>query len=176
MLSARLRRSDETQPAPLPEDELKKRFAASQRLSMAFGEIVAILMHSQSHKHLSLADLEWAVAPAVVTGQFSLAEAQSKTNGMVAPVAVVMWALVSDDLDQRLSAAHDRPARMSLQEWRSGPHLWVMEAVGEPRVVGSMLERLVNNEWKGQVAKIRSRNAEGQPVVATLQPRPAPAA
>lgn len=160
----------------LPEEELKKRFAVSQRLSMAFGEIVSILMRSQTHKHLSLADLEWAVAPAVVTGQFSLAEAQSKANGMVAPVAVVMWAFVSDEVDQRLSAAPDKPVRLSLAEWRSGNHLWVMEAIGEPRVVGSMLERLVQNEWKGHSAKIRSRNAEGQPVVATLQPKPAPAA
>ena len=133
-------------------------------------------MRAPTHKHLSLADLEWAVAPAVVTGQFSLAEAQSKTNGMVAPVAVVMWALVSDDLDQRLTAAPDSTVRLSLPEWRSGKNLWVMEAIGEPRVVGQILDRLVHNEWNGQLPKMRSRDQEGKPIVAYLRPKPVPAA
>ncbi len=168
--------TDASQPEPLPEDELKKRFAAWQRLSMAFGQIVSVLMRSPAHKHLSLADLEWAVAPAVVTGQFSLAEAQSKTNGIVAPVAVVMWGLLSDDIDQRFTAAPDAPVRLSLPEWRSGKNLWIMEAIGEQRFVGQLLDRLVHNEWKGQLPKMRSRDAEGKPIVAILRPKPEAAA
>lgn len=169
--------TDATGAAPqapeMSQEEMKKRLALSQRLSMAFGEIVTVLMRSQGHKHLSLADLEWAAAPAVITGQFSLAEAQSKTNGMVAPVAVVMWATVNDELDQRLMAGLDHPVRLAMQDWRSGPHLWVMDAVGDPRVIGSMFERLVQNEWKGQSAKMRTRNPEGKPVIATIAPKPA---
>ncbi len=160
-------------PAAISQEELQKRLALSQRLSMAFGQIVTVLMRSQGHKHLSLADLEWAVAPAVITGQFSLAEAQSKTNGMVAPVAVVTWASVNDDIDRRLVASIDQPVRLGLQEWRSGPHLWVMDAVGDPRVIGSIFERLVQNEWKGQSARMRTRNPEGKPVIATIAPKTA---
>lgn len=152
----------------ISQEEMKKRLALSQRLSMAFGEIVTVLMRSQGHKHLSLADLEWAVAPAVITGQFSLAEAQSKSNGMVAPVAVVTWASVNEDIDQRLMAGIDHPVRLAVQDWRSGPILWVMDAIGDPRVIGSIFERLVQNEWKGQPAKMRTRNPEGKPVIATI--------
>jgi hemolysin-activating ACP:hemolysin acyltransferase len=171
--------ADGTTPAQqLSPEELQKRMAISQRLSMAFGQIVNVLMRSPTHKHLSLADLEWAAAPAIVTGQFALAEAQSKANGMVAPVAAIMWAFVSDEVDARISASPEAPVRLTIPEWRSGQHLWVMEAVGDPRVVGSMIDRLLRNEWTGRSAKTRTRTPEGKPVIALLQAKPpeAPAA
>jgi hemolysin-activating ACP:hemolysin acyltransferase len=157
---------------PLSEEELQKRLAISQRLSTAFGQVVNIMMRSPAHKHLSLADLEWAAVPAVATGQFVLAEAQSKSNGIVAPVAVVMWASVSDDVDRRLASTPEMILRLSLPEWRSGPNLWVMDAIGEPRVIGTLIDRLINAEWKGRSAKMRTRSPEGKAVIATLEAKP----
>jgi hypothetical protein len=74
----------------LSEEKRRANAAASKRLSAAFGEIVSILMRSPKHRATSLSDLEWLVVPPVVMGQFCLAEARSKTNGLITPVGVVL--------------------------------------------------------------------------------------
>ena len=64
--------------------------ALNLRLSATFGQIVSVLMRTPQHRYAFLSDLEWLVLPAVATGQFSLAEAQDKTSGLSAPVAVAV--------------------------------------------------------------------------------------
>ena len=76
--------------APEMTDEARKNAAAlSKAVMAAFGQIITVLMRTQEHKAKTLADLEWFVLPAVGSGQFAVAEAHSKTNGILSPVGVV---------------------------------------------------------------------------------------
>lgn len=159
--------------APLDPEEAKRRAAFSRQISASFGEIVSVLMRSPSHKFHSLSDLEWLVIPAVVTGQFRVAEAASKENGFTAPVAVVLWASVSAEVDQRLAQSLEQPMRLKPNEWRSGNIVWLVEAVGDNRAVMAVLQRLKQHELKDQMVRMRIRGKDGKPAIGRLELQPA---
>ncbi len=152
----------------LSPDQLRKAAEASKRLSAAFGEIVSIFMRTPAYAKVPLGELEHIVVPAVATGQFTLAEGQSKANGMVQPVGVILWARVTDELDRRMSADPAQPLRLAANEWASGERVWVMEAVGDPRVIDAMLKKMAETAWAGRSVKFRTRNKDGQPIIATM--------
>lgn len=159
-----------TAAGELPADELRRRLETGKRLAGAFGEIVSIMMRTEGHRLCHLAELEWMVLPALATGQFSIAEAQSRTNGISAPIAAVLWASVSPEVDQRLSSNLLRPMPLKPEDWRSGDILWIVEAVGEPRALETMLKAIGEREWKGRPVKVRGLDDFGRPVVKTLPP------
>ena len=99
-------------------------------------------MRSNSYKHFSLSDLDWLVIPAVLTQQFVLAEARKGEQGIPAPVGVALWASVSPEVDQKLSANTTGPLRLRPDEWKSGDILWLIDAVGPPQVIDGLIENL----------------------------------
>lgn len=156
----------------LSADELDRRRQMSRQISATFGEIVSLLMRQGSTKHQTLADLEWLVLPALAANQFSVAEAQSKAQGFMTPIALVLWARVSPEVDQRLGGDLDRPIRLTPAEWTSGDRLWLVEAIGEPRTLQNILQRLAKTRWQGQLVKFRSRDKTGRVVVHQLTSTP----
>lgn len=157
------------QAAPLTPEQRKDAAMASKLLMAGFGEIVSVLVRAQDYRARPIAALEEIAIPAVLTGQFSLAQAQSSVNGMVAPVGVVFWARVSADIDQRLTQTIEtEPVRLQLPEWRSGQIVWIVDAVGEQKVIEAMLSRLLETEWKGQEVRLRARTKDGSYKVGVL--------
>jgi hemolysin-activating ACP:hemolysin acyltransferase len=157
-------------PASGPaSEEGRRRAAAAVRHSLAFAQIVSILMHSPRYRHYTLGDLEWLVLPPLLTGQCSVAEAKSKDNGASVPVAVALWASVSPEVDQRLTENLNTPIRLRPDEWRSGDILWLIDAVGDRRVVPGLLKQLADNTLKGREIKVRGRGEGGKVEVKNLQ-------
>ena len=157
--------------APMPElsPEAKKKAAdASKQLMAAFGQVTSIMMRAQQYRKHTLADLEWLVVPAVTTGQFAMAEAQSKANGMMVPVGVLLWASVSPEVDKRLTEATESPMRLSQEEWRSGDILWVIDGIGEQQVIQTMLKRKIEKDWAGRQVKMKVRDKTGAMRVGVL--------
>lgn len=155
--------------APLSDDELKKRAAASKLVSASFGEIVSVLMRSEHYRSYTLQDLEWLVVPAVLSNQFLLAEARAKGNGFTAPVGVVLWAHVSPEVDQRLTANVAQPIRLKPEDWRSGSIPWLVDAVGPPKLIGGMLQQLHAKVFKGRQVKVRTQGPDGKPMVRVME-------
>jgi hemolysin-activating ACP:hemolysin acyltransferase len=155
-------------PVVLDAEEAKKRAAASKRMAASFGEIALLMSRSPAEQHYALRDLDWLVAPAVSLGQFALAEAQSKTNGLVVPVGAVLWALVSPEVDQRLSAQEAGPIRLAPAEWRSGDIPWVIHTVGEPKILGGLMEQLTKTVFKDRAPKMRIRGQDGKAKVGEI--------
>ena len=153
--------------APMSE-ETRKRAAAALQLSAAFAQVVTVLMRSPQHKHLALADLEWLVFPPLTTGQFAIANVQAKEGGASMPAALVLWASVSPDVDKKLSENLSGPMRLRPDEWKSGDILWLIEAVGDGRVVPGLLKQLSENALKGREVKMRVRGQDGKPAVRSL--------
>ena len=175
--SARVRTSSLVQPLPEPgappqaaasvpppalTEEQKKQGAAIAKLTAAtFGEAVAVLMQSKMHRGRTLADLETLLLPAIRTGQILLAEAQSRTTGQMAPVGLIAWASVSDEIDRRLTANPAAPMNLTAKDWTSGPHLWIVEAAGPPKVVNALLKRLQAAIGDAVPVKVRTRSSDG---------------
>ena len=156
--------------APLtPEEQEKHRQAAalSKRISAGLGEIASVFMRSKAHAILPIGQLQ-TLMPAIARNQFVTAEARSRENGMSSPIAVVIWATVSDEVDKRLSAEPQKPVNLAPAEWSSGPHVWVIEAVGEPRAVSVLIKRLQDSRWKGQTVKLRARGEDGRASIKNL--------
>ncbi len=141
---------------------LSKLFAAS------IGDIVVVLSRSPAHKHYSLADIEWMVLPPVATGQFHVREAADKERGFRAPIAVVTWALVSEEVDRRLQEQAGRLLRLRPDEWKSGEIGWLIDAVGNPAGVRAALQWLATGPFKERALKVVVRDNSGAPKVATL--------
>ncbi len=164
-------------PAPragtvLNDEEVKKRAIAAKQVAASFGEIVMLLMRSPTEKFHSLQDLEWLIAPALVRGQFALADAQSKETGVVMPVGAVLWALVSAEVDKRLTEKTEEPIRLLPDEWRSGDIPWIILTAGDSKVVGGLLQQMTKAMFKEKPAKIRVKGQDGKVVVGRLEVSP----
>ncbi len=156
------------QAPTLTPEEAQQRAAQSHRMAAAFGEIVSVLMRSAPYRNATLAQIERLVVPAVLTGQFSLAEAQSKESGFMAPVGVVLWASVDTPSETVLSSAPDAYQRLTPQEWKSGDVVWLIDAVGDSRVIGAMLKHLHQTTWSSRVVKAHMKGEDGVTAVRTL--------
>lgn len=154
---------------PLPPEELKKRAEASKRVAATMGELIGLMARSPRHREHKLADIRWLVVPAIRTGQYSMATAQSKSNGYTAPVAAVLWASVSADVDKRIAADLSAPIRLAPREWKSGDILWLVDAIGDNRLVGELVKRLQTKEWEGRAVKARMVDAQKQVQIRTIE-------
>jgi hemolysin-activating ACP:hemolysin acyltransferase len=153
----------------LAPEELKARAEASQRLAATIGEIVGLMLRSPRHRDHKISDLRWLVLPAVRAGQYALMQAQSKSHGFTTPVAAVLWARVSADVDKRLEEKLDEPIRLGPREWRSGDIFWLVEAIGDNHTIAALVRRLRDSDWKGKSVKARVSDAKGQVKVRLIQ-------
>jgi hemolysin-activating ACP:hemolysin acyltransferase len=136
---------DKAQPASGQQGE-RATSDEARRLMASFGEMVTLMMRSPRYRHTFLAELDWLVAPAIATRQFSVAEAQPDGATFAAPVAAIMWACVSPEVDARLSEARERP-RLRPGEWRSGQIPWLIETIGDSKAAAFLLKRLVETRF-----------------------------
>lgn len=85
-----------------------------------------------------------------------------------APVAAVLWASVSDDTDQRLSADPGRKIRLRPDEWKSGEHLWIVDVAGEPNAIAGSLKQLAEGPFKGKAVRFVMADGPSAALVALL--------
>jgi hemolysin-activating ACP:hemolysin acyltransferase len=142
--------------------------AVSKLISATIGDCAIVFSRSQAHKHYSLGDIEWMILPAVVTGQVYVAEAQHKESGARVPVAVVLWANVSAETDQRLSTNPGQKIRLRPDEWQSGDISWIIDVAGDPTAAMGALQQLAGTVFKDRPTKIVIAGAQGQPRVSGL--------
>lgn len=142
--------------------------AASKLAAASVGDIAVVFSRSPAHKHYSLADIEWMIMPAVSHGQFYVAEAMNKESGFRTPIAVVTWALVSEEVDQRLSADFSHRIRLRPDEWKSGDIAWIVDLAGAPVGIRHALQWMKAGPFKDKDAKLVVRDAQGAARVETL--------
>lgn len=80
-------------------------------VSQMLGEIVWLMTQSPTHKHFSLADIEWMVMPPLLLEQYRIYHEDSK------PIAVALWAYLSQESEAKLEAGG---TRLAPHEWRAG--------------------------------------------------------
>ncbi len=122
------------EPVPL-DAEKRKRFIRGVRETV--GEVALLMASSGTHRYHYVQDLNWMVFPAVALSQYKLVR-----NGKDETVGFISWALVSDEVLQRI---RNGAVKLRPEDWKSGDSAVVMDAVGsvEP---GRLLQAL-----KGEV-------------------------
>lgn len=124
--------------------------AVAARAAMVVGQVCGLMTMSPAHKHLFVADLEWALMPPVLLRQFSMV----RRNNRLA--AFVSWAAVSDEVDARLQQGI---ARMKPADWRSGNHLWIVDVIapfgGAEDIVAQVREKV----FVGKTVKVLAPGA-----------------
>jgi len=123
-------------------------------LSELLGEITFMLAASPAHQLMFLSDLNWLVVPAVRLNQFRLV----RKNG--GPMAYVSWALVSDEVEERLKAG---AKRLKPDEWRSGDNAWIIDLVAPLGNQDQIIEGLKKNVFAGREFKGLVPGADGKP-------------
>jgi len=93
--------------------------ATAPNLNVLTGAI-GLMMASPKHRHLFLADLEWALLPPLALKQFRLFTKDNR------PVALATWAFVSETVAKRLEAG---AAKLKPGEWKSGERCWIVDLV-----------------------------------------------
>jgi cytolysin-activating lysine-acyltransferase len=156
-------------PDAMPAEAQK---AAADARAAAFGRIIAMLMSSPRHAGMTLAQANGYLAPAIALGQFALLGAQQTENGPMAVAGAAWWAFVSPDVDQRLTESRDAHLRLEPAEWKSGDQPWVIEAIGDPKLVNELVKRLAERNFKGKTAKLRAFLPDGRVAVGRLEPKP----
>ncbi len=145
------------------------------RARAVLGEIATVLINSERHRSLPIAVLSAVVVPAITTKQYSVLERKIDDAGNTVPVACVLWASVSDAVDQRLVLTTDQPMQLDKAEWKSGPHIWLIEAAGDTRAVAALMNQLQTTIWAGKQVKMRAKKKDGKTGIRLLNTKPAKA-
>ena len=99
--------------APVPGMEDKT-------VAAVLGEGVWLMSRSPRHRQYLISDLEWLVMPPVLLRQFRMFyEGQQ-------PVALVLYAFLSEEAEQRLEAG---APSLRENEWKSGNHVWIVDVI-----------------------------------------------
>jgi cytolysin-activating lysine-acyltransferase len=116
-----------------------------------FASAVLLMSRDARHRHLFLADLEWALLPPLALKQVRLFRKDDR------PVAFATWAFVSEEVEARLAAGH---TRLKPEEWKSGDRCWIVDVVapfGGADEVVKTLKDTVLEEHEVRVLQQNSR-------------------
>jgi hemolysin-activating ACP:hemolysin acyltransferase len=153
------------QASPL---EARQKAMMARLTAASFGEIVTLMMRTPRYRQMPLESLEASAAAPVALGQVMIAQAQDKKSGAAMPIAAVMWAFVTPEVDRRLSDLDQDATTLAVSEWRSGSIPWIIEAIGDRRAIARLLRQLIDTTFKDNVPKIRTTAADGKPMVGRI--------
>lgn len=157
---------------PIDPAEMQRLSAQSKDIAAGLGQIMSLLMRARPYRHTMLYELETILMPAIVTRQFRIAESLMPDRKAVLPIAAVTWALVSPEVDKRLTEALDQPIKLKPEEWRSGNIAWIVEAIGEQQAISSLLQHLKQTELKDNTVRMRVRGQDGKPAIGRVELQP----
>ncbi|UPJ41804.1 toxin-activating lysine-acyltransferase [Bradyrhizobium sp. 40] len=136
----------------------------------AFTKAIGVLMRSPHYREYTIGDLEWLLIPAIANGQYRFASAQTEADdSRVLPAAIVLWALVSPQIDQGLTAAANFRPKLDPADWMSGDIPWLVHAAGEERFVYLVVKDLLQTTFKNRKVKILGRNGDNGAKIYVLE-------
>lgn len=165
-------------PPPAPRGEAqpqgsidpKAAAARSRALAASLGSVVAIMMRSPGYRNATLEDVESLVGPPLGLDQIAILEARDPNSGIVAPVAAVLWAVVSPEVDKRLSEVANAKPRLEPGDWRSGSIPWIITALGHQTALAPLLDQLIKARFADTLPKIRIREKDGTTRIGIVRP------
>ncbi len=153
-------------PAPAPEakapDNLENLVSRAQSQVQRtltkiplFGAVTWLLMQQPAGRHTLLGELEWRVMPALILEQSKVYLKQG------APAAYVSWARLSDAVAARYQSA---PHQLALNDWNSGPQVWLIDMVapfgGAAEVLKDLREKVFAGQTIHQLVSVAAGKSE----------------
>jgi len=134
--------------------------AASLHNTTAFTQAIGVFMRSPHYREYTIGDLEWLLIPAITNHQYKLAEAKigEDGNARTLPAAIVLWALVSPEVDARLTESRVNRPKLEPAEWTSGDIPWLVHAAGDLRIVSRVVKHLMQTTFKDRKVKVFGRD------------------
>ncbi|MGD9851518.1 MAG: toxin-activating lysine-acyltransferase [Nitrospirales bacterium] len=129
---------------------------------VAFPNSVLVCLQKESlsfspvYKHMSLADLEWLVIPALATNQVTTVRGKLKDqNGLTIPLGMALWAHVSEEVDKKLEVQQQAniPFRLAPHEWKSGEIPWLLAVLAPKEVAQALVKKLEESVFKDKSYK-----------------------
>ncbi len=131
-------------------------------LSSVVGDTCILLSQSGLHRYsFFLGDIEWMILPPVMNGQFKLFHSDNK------PVALALWAYVSDDVEKRLE---NGLGRMSVKDWNSGDNLWLIDIIAPYGKAEQLIEDLIKTVFADKTFKYHRTTKDGSREVIMVSP------
>lgn len=112
---------------------IKGQGAPDKTVAGVLGQMTWLLTQSSNHKHMFISDIEWLIMPPLAFKQFRIFY-----HGEL-PVAMALWAYVSDDVEARLKTPN---VRLQPGDWRSGKKRHVVELIAPFGAREQLLEEL----------------------------------
>lgn len=129
---------------------------APKTVAQMLGEITWLMTQSPIHKQLFIGDLEWFAMPAILVEQFRI------FYGPNSPAAVALWAMVSEETEERLKAgAH----KLRADEWQGGDRPWLIELIAPFGAQDEILADFSISVFGGKPFSFHTATPEGQRVV-----------
>jgi hemolysin-activating ACP:hemolysin acyltransferase len=132
---------------------------AMMAVQASVGEAVMLLARDPDWRHTSLADLEWLLLPAISANQFMTIRSKvqakdSEVGNITIPMGMALWALVSDEVEQKLLSQKEAGTqpRLAPQDWTSGDIPWLMLVTGPEAVREALVSKV--REKLGQDLKM----------------------
>ncbi|GLI94037.1 toxin-activating lysine-acyltransferase [Methylocystis echinoides] len=142
-------------PVEIPSAPADTKFAT-------YGKILSMLSSQKPFGAMPLGQVAGIVGPAIDAGQFVIAHGHRKDSpGPGVPVAFVLWAKVSEELDRKLSENSREPILVEPQDWRSGDIPWLILSVGVQQVVVPTMKAISEKHFPGQTFKARFPAKDG---------------
>ena len=164
---------NERKVAPVNPTTADKNRLRSHLAAARLGGAVALMLGSPRHRNMPLGMLRRCLIPAMSRGQMSLVEAGAPESGETAPVALILWAKVSDETHARLLKDLDKAMILDPEEWSGGENYWIIDAIGPERFVAPAIRSLRKGAFKDKIVHFRARESESENaplVVKTLEP------
>jgi cytolysin-activating lysine-acyltransferase len=140
----------------------------ARTVAEALGQIVWLLSQSRLHRELRIKDLEWSFMSAVLHEQFRIFRfgrlpgldgvdpSTFAPSGFTRetleqmPLGVAIWARLSADAEAKL----EKGEHLTLQEWRSGDRVWLVELISpfatpQNKIAEAMLLDLIQGPFAG---------------------------
>lgn len=150
-----------TVTATQPEVADPAQASAKKDPAVAFSQAVGIFMRAPQTRDLKIADIEWLLIPALKYQQIAIAEAKLKNGSGNVPIAVLLWADVSAEVERRLIADKSAISRIEPADWKSGNIPWIIAALGPADVLKNMVTQLVAGPLGGRRVRGRVVGANG---------------
>lgn len=130
---------------------------SQQTVSSTLGEILWLMSMTPSHRYFFVADMEWLVMTPVVLAQFRMYR-----DDKGKPVAVVLWAKVSEEVEKRLE---EGTTRLAPQDWNSGDRYWLVDVISPQPLGEKLIDDLKQTVFKGKSFKYHRTLPDGMRVV-----------
>lgn len=137
--------------------------------SAALGEAVSVLIRAPKHKAMPLEGLRLQVLPAIMHNQYLIARVNAQEDRQQVAAGLIMWASVSDEVDQRLKARPQQPIWLRFEEWKSGPNLWLVDLIAPSALAGAMLKDLDEKVGQGRPISARIAAPDGATKIMTVK-------